>query len=230
MSDIKLIILDIGYKEDAFGLKKGTKVWTKEFKFNSKVAKLIKKILELNGVKVILTQPLNTSKISLNERIILEKELNPKADGLVSMQADWNSEEATEGSWIFYWHTSQESGKLAALIDRALVDCSNNEHRDITASMPDSWNDFQILRETNCPSVLIEYGYIDNKDRMRIFRNRYFALDCAKSTSEGILQFLGIKNYTLKTKGKRIIKVIKGLIKLLNKILNKIEKGGNKWI
>ncbi|KFZ25927.1 MAG: hypothetical protein KQ78_01883 [Candidatus Izimaplasma bacterium HR2] len=86
MLDNKTIILDIGYIEDTSN--NHSELCPKDFKFNIKVIKLIKKILELNGVNVVLAQPLNFDKISLKDKIALEKEV--KANGFISIQINKN--------------------------------------------------------------------------------------------------------------------------------------------
>lgn len=226
MSNTKTIILDISYMEDTLELKRNNydknKSYSKEFKFNIKVIKLIKQILELNGVNVILAQPLNSNEVSLKDKIALEKEMEPKADGLISIQINKNSNKSLD-DWIFYWHTSHESGKLAAFIDRALDASFCNRNRDITASMPDSWNDFQILKDTTCPSVIIEYSCI-YRGNDSFFNNKYSMISYALSISEGIMEFLNIKNYVLKNKKNKLIILIEGTIKLLNKILNRMKE------
>lgn len=223
MSNTKTIILDISYMEDTLELKRNSydrnESYSKEFKFNIKAIKLIKQILELNGVNIILAQPFNSNEVPLKDKIALEKGI--EADGLVSIQINKNSSKNLD-DWIFYWHTSHESGKLAAFIDRALDESFHNRSRDITASMPDSWNDFQILKDTTCPSVIIEYSCIYRGNNS--FFNKYSMVSYALSISEGIMEFLGIKNYTLKNKKNKLIILIEGTIKLLNKILVKLKE------
>jgi len=140
MSDIKTIILDIGYMESTLELARTNKGieqknYDKDFKSNIKIIKLVKKVLELNGVNVILAQPFNSNEVALKDKIALEKRI--EANGFVSIQINKNPNENID-DWIFYWHTSHESGKLAAFIDRALDRTIGNNNRDITASMPDS--------------------------------------------------------------------------------------------
>lgn len=214
MSNVKIIMLDVSYNKSL------DKKDYKDFKNNMKIAKLIKSILELNGIEVILKEPLNP-KCDCNNFIVNENAFK-KIDGLISIQNNLQLQKYKNENWIFYWHTSQESGKLAALIDRALDGCLGDDGRDITASMPDSWNDFKVLRESKEPAVLIEYSYFSNNEGF--LNDRYLISKCALSTAEGIMQFLGMKKYVLKVKKNKIIVLLEGTIKLLNKLLKKLQK------
>lgn len=216
MLDTKTIILDIGYIESPLRLTENNcnESYPKNFKFNIKVVKFVKKILELNGVNVVLAQPLNLDEIPLKDKIALENLIKP--DGFISIQTNKNLNNKFD-DWIFYWHTSHESGKLAAFIDRALDDYLNNIDRDITASMPGSWNDFQILKDMNCPTVIIEYNHISKN-------KKYSTIKYALSIAEGIMEFLGMKDYTLKIKKSKLVILIEGIMKLLDKLLNRIKE------
>ncbi|MEG2868370.1 MAG: N-acetylmuramoyl-L-alanine amidase, partial [Terrisporobacter sp.] len=57
-----------------------------------------------------------------------------------------------------------------------------------------------ILKNTNAPAVLIEYGFMDNWEDARMMCSDKFQKDCAIATAKGICDSLGVKYVSSTTK------------------------------
>lgn len=50
-----------------------------------------------------------------------------------------------------------------------------------------------VLRKTSMPAVLIEYGFMDNWEDVKVMCTDKFAKDCAEATLKGVCKTLGVK-------------------------------------
>ena len=50
-----------------------------------------------------------------------------------------------------------------------------------------------VLRKTSMPSILIEYGFMDNWEDVKVMCTDKFAKDCAEATLKGVCKTLGVK-------------------------------------
>src|SRR5690606_23114971 len=83
------------------------------------------------------------------------------ADVYVSIHANafgngWSSAEGIET----YHHpqSSQVSKKLAAAMQKELISCTGLRNRGVKTA------NFQVLRETKMPAILLELGFMSNKE------------------------------------------------------------------
>lgn len=50
-----------------------------------------------------------------------------------------------------------------------------------------------VLRKTSMPAILVEYGFMDNWEDVKIMCTDKFAKDCAEATLKGVCETLGVK-------------------------------------
>lgn len=163
---IKTIAVDIGHGEDTFDKGgKGVKVDGKAYEehhFNSKVAIKLKTLLELSGFKVIFGQEPFKSDVPLLTRTNLYNKL--KVDLVWSIHANAGRPEA-RGLSAFYWHTADDSKKLATIYVDEVKKAGYPLHGNgLHPSIPDTWTNLHICRETDMTAVLTENGFMTNKD------------------------------------------------------------------
>lgn len=157
------IVLDSGhdYNDKDYVYKEGLDTGAigagglQESNINERIAKTIKKELESKGVKVILTKDKVNVRTSLGERI--RKGNNTKnADAYVSIHNNANKDRKIVGTEVFYNKYGQP---LAKEICKPLADQLNTENRGVKESP-------YYINNIEKPAVLLECGFITNKEEM----------------------------------------------------------------
>lgn len=186
-SDRMKVCLDYGHSAQTKG-KRSPDSSLMEYEFNRDVGRRLKAILERHNIEVIETVTDDTD-VSLTERCNIANKNN--ADYFVSIHANadgmgynWTSAKGWEiyivgkgGKAEKLAKSIQESSRELGLIDRG-VKVAN----------------FQVLRDTNMPAVLIEHGFYTNKEECELLKTESFRQKCAEVDARGILSYLGI-NY-----------------------------------
>ena len=187
--------LDIGHGVDTFPPDKGVMKKGKpypEHSFNAKLGMRIKELLEANGHTVILGQQPNKKDVPLTTRTNLYNSKN--VDIVVSLHANAGKSDV-EGRCVFYWGTSSEGKKLAGLIRDEIRNAGYSLHGNgLHAGKIGEWTNLHITRETNMPAVLIEHGFMTNKNDFELIfgskQDKYIE-DMAQADVRGIQRYLG---------------------------------------
>ena len=138
------------------------------------------KVLENKGFNVIYTRKTDVYP-SLSERTAIANRAN--ADVFVSIHTNaFNS--AALGYETYSYPTSTEGGKLAKDIHDSVI-----ANKDLyNANRGAKKDNFQVIRETNMPAVLLELGFIDNSKDAKILVEKQD--EFAQAISKGILNYL----------------------------------------
>jgi N-acetylmuramoyl-L-alanine amidase len=173
----KIIVVDPGHG----GRQNGAiSPWgIKEKELNLEIAKNLYELLILNGCLVIMTRTEDV-EISLEERVAIAN-LN-KADIFVSIHN--NSLPANpkiKGTETYYY--TYFSKPLAIAIQKNLTEETGLVNRGVKTA------GFVVIKKTNIPAVLVEVGYLTNKEDEEKLRDSEFK----KKVALGI--FRGIKEY-----------------------------------
>lgn len=186
-SDKMKICLDYGHSAQTKG-KRSPDSSLMEYEFNRDVGRRLKTILERHGVEVIETVTDDTD-VSLPERCNIANKNN--ADYFVSIYAnadgngyDWTS---VRGWEIHIVGKGGKAEKLAKAIHKHSIPILGLKDRGVRIS------NFQVLRDTDMPAVLIEHGFYTNKEECDILKTEEFRQKCAEADAKGILEFLGIE-------------------------------------
>lgn len=186
-SDKMKICLDAGHSAQTKG-KRSPDSSLMEYEFNRDVGRRLKAILERHGVEVIETVTDDTD-VSLSQRCKIAN--NNKADYFVSIHANadgkgynWTS---VRGWEIHIVGKGGKAEKLAKAIHKHSIPILGLKDRGVRIS------NFQVLRDTNMPAVLIEHGFYTNKEECGILKTEEFRQKCAEADAKGILEFLGIE-------------------------------------
>lgn len=78
------------------------------------------------------------------------------ADAFISIHCNAAKRLEAEGTETFHYPGSERGERLAALIQHHLTEALLTEDRGVKIAK------YQVLRETDCPAVLIECGFITN--------------------------------------------------------------------
>ena len=187
------ICLDAGHSAQTKG-KRSPDSSLMEYEFNRDVGRRLKAILERHGVEVIETVTDDTD-VSLAERCNIANKNN--VDYFVSIHAnadgkgyDWTSAKGWE---IHIVGKGGKAEKLAKAIHKHSIPILGLKDRGVRIS------NFQVLRDTDMPAVLIEHGFYTNKEECDILKTEEFRQKCAEADAKGILEFLGINYQDNKT-------------------------------
>lgn len=189
----KRLIIDIGHGINTYPPSKGVPEMA-EFEFNNAVGKLAKPMLEEQGFEVLLSQPFDSNEVSLSNRVkyINEEHKKNKIECIISIHADYNNNPDVKGHWVFYWHSSSNSKRLATIWDKYGKELPNT-NRGILESKLGIWTNFMILRDTTPPAILIEHGFMSNKDDLKLLMSDEFRKKCAIAITKTTCEYCNIE-------------------------------------
>ena len=138
----------------------------KEKDVNLQIALCLKAQLQVRGVKVILTRntdvclategAVNKKVSDMHNRVSL---INASgADYMISIHQNSYPEAEISGPQVFYYGASEKSKELAETIQaRLIADLQPPKEREIKTG-----NDLYILKNSRCPGVIVECGFLSN--------------------------------------------------------------------
>lgn len=154
------------------------------------VALYAKKYLESMGATVIMTRIMDTS-LSLSERTYMCETENP--DIFVSIHCDGSADLTESGTHTFYY--TPFSFELASDIHKRVVAAYTNEiytEADENYENTDrnvKYYPFYVTRVDNCPSVLIETGFLTNYVEGNVLANPVNQEIIGKAIAYGIVDY-----------------------------------------
>jgi len=177
---MKRIIVDAGHGPNTAG-KRSPDGMLREFTFNEAVAIKLRKLLSVEGFKVIFSHD-NARDVPLSERISLANKLN--VDAFVSIHANaygttWNDANGIETFTSL--HPSETSLKMAICVQQSLFLMTGGKNRGIKKG------DFAVLRETEMPAILVECGFMTNKKEAHLLKSPAYQKHCAQAIHFGLL-------------------------------------------
>lgn len=149
------------------------------------VAQLVKKRLQKQGIKVVMTRNKDTS-VSLEERCKIANQ--KKATLFVSIHRN----SAETGNGIEIWCNSKKREADIQLADSLLTKLQKTEIQDNRGikygTISGETTDYYVLNNTNMPSCLIELGFITNRKDNALFDDHI--QNYAEAITNGILENL----------------------------------------
>lgn len=190
--------------------KKGTIIHENDF--NENIMELIEKGLDRCGIGHIQLAEGDTD-IPLQDRV---KKANNKKCGLVvschanALEGDKWQDKAYGLVVIHTKNCSSTSKKLAKNCYNHLKDVdwykNGGTKYGIRADTDVSGFTLYILRRTSMPAILIEYGFMDHWEDVKIMVTEEFQKSCAEATVKGICETLGVKYIEEKKQYIRVLK------------------------
>lgn len=178
-----LIVIDPGHG----GTDEGAKVNTfMEKRIALTTALLTKKHLEEMGYRVMMTRSRDVY-LPLQRRVSIAN----KTKGSLFVSIHFNSSPSTEahGIEIFYfdskelWRT-KASKRLASCILQRTIGQTDAVSRGIKQG------NFHVIRETDMPAVLVEGGFITNRDERSKLRDKTYLDQLAVGIAQGIDKYM----------------------------------------
>lgn len=190
----KTIILDAGHglPDEGAVAKDGTS----EEKINLEIVLKLQEILELSGVKVVLTRSdeqgiYNTDKESIKNKKIsdmknrVEIGNNSNANIFVSIHLNKFSEEKYSGYQTFYNSKDEKSKMLAMIIQKNLKDCLKDENEREALSISNKY----IMDNVKIPTVIVECGFLSNREELENLKKEEYQQKIAWGIYSGILEY-----------------------------------------
>ena len=195
------IIIDAGHGPDTPG-KRSPDETLREFQFNNEVANNVKHMLSQYKDVEILFSHAQTKDVSLSDRCTFAN--NNKADLFVSIHAnaygtDWNNAQGIET--YTYISKPDKALELAAYVQTALIRATGRPNRGIKQA------DFAVLRETNMTAILVECGFMTNKEECNLLKSADYRALVATGIVKGIVDCYGLKKSTPITGSSGLFKV-----------------------
>ena len=173
----------------------------KEHEFSLDIGKRIRALLQKQGIAVGMTRTDNTS-VSLSGRADLANQNN--ADLFVSLHSN-----ALAGGWTsasgLVVYTYAEGGVRDVMANNILKRMHEAGVKTFGAELYHS--KFAVLKYSNMPACLIEYGFHTNKSDVALLKSSEYRDKLALATANGICDTLGItykdgaKKYSLALSG-----------------------------
>ncbi|MEG6567552.1 N-acetylmuramoyl-L-alanine amidase [Thermoanaerobacterium saccharolyticum] len=149
---------------------------------NLSVSLKLRDVLEVNGIDVILTRDKDMT-LELSERCDIAN--RNKADYFVSIHCNSFKDSSEKGTETYSYPGSTSGAKLAKGVQQAIVTNLKTTDRGVKTA------NFYVLHHTNMPSILVELGFITNKDDLDLLLNKQNLY--AASISNGIMNAVGLK-------------------------------------
>jgi len=192
------ITIDIGHGKNTYkdtgakGMRLANGVIVEEWPLNLLIALSLCASLKNAGINAIIINHPTDEDVPLKKRTETINKINP--DLHISVHHDYNNNKNVEGTTVYYWHTNKKTKELA---NNIITNLSKNNFKisslKTQGSKPNCWNNFHMVRETKCSSILIECGFFSNeKDRIKTTNNLQRAAYIESLTSS-ICEMYGIK-------------------------------------
>lgn len=196
-SNIKpIIIIDAGHG----GIDGGTQSadGTLEKELNLSIAIKLKDILQSFGVNVVMTRETDDSIHSEGVQGIRNQKISDIKNRLhiiettenavfVSIHQNYYTQSQYSGTQIFYSKNNPDSEILAQFIRSAVI---NNLQKENTREIKKSGKEIYLLNSATVPAVMVECGFLSNKDEADLLKTEKYQNDIAFFIAMGIVDYL----------------------------------------
>lgn len=180
----RVVVIDPGH-----GGKESGAVYegVKEKDLNLKIAKLLQRQLEAEGIKVYMTRE-EDKYVGLYERSAFAERVG--ADILVSVHNNAGHKNSRGSMTLYYPSKTIKTGNLQP------KDLANSIQRFLTSSLNmKDWGiierpNLAVLRTATVPAVIAEVGFMSNGEELKQLKSRTFQERAALSIKHGILEAL----------------------------------------
>ena len=148
------------------------------------IAKKLGALLEGAGAKIIYTRS-SDKTVELKERCQIANKA--KADYFISIHLNAAAAKSANGIETFAYTTTGTAYKLASVVQKKLIAATGAANRGAKSA------NYQVLRETKMPAILIETGFISNDvECMALFKDGYQNI-IAEAIAKAVAEFTGLE-------------------------------------
>lgn len=181
----RVIMIDPGHGGEQPGAGSGTGVYERDVTY--KIALELKTLFEKQGATVLFSRDDSKSVPEIEERRLNTYALNP--DMFISIHCDASDSKSMKGSSVYYY--KNYSGPLAFSISKTLPAAVKNVMGYDMSNRGAHFYPFLVTRVENCPSVLVECGFITNTDDFNIINSTKGRKAIAMGIYEGVVEYYG---------------------------------------
>lgn len=145
--------------------------------FTLELGKIVKKTLQALGAEVIMTRQDDTNP-SLAERAQMSNIQQP--DLFLSLHFDSSYDTSLAGIASYFYHIEDEH--FATTMQAALMS-TNRPNAGV------HFGNYQVLRENQVPSLLLELGYITNEEDLDLMQDSKYLQDLADGIADGLVNY-----------------------------------------
>lgn len=165
-----------------------------EKNINLEIALKLKEKLEDMNVNVVLTRDDDTQLSSDNDKGWKKTDMrnrvkiinDSKADLCISIHQNSYSSQNVKGAQVFYYSGSENGKKLAEIIQESL----KNSLDDGNKRMEKSNDSYYVLLKSECPTVIVECGFLSNWEEATNLKDDYYQDKIADAIINGIVRYI----------------------------------------
>ncbi len=170
---------------------------------NLSIANKLKSLLEQNDIKVIMTRKNNKGlyeQSDQNKKLVDMKkrvEIINSSDSIIAISIHQNSftQASSRGAQVFYYQKSDEGKILAETIQKNMIkSLDDGNHRTAKSN-----NSYYMLKQTHCPLVIVECGFLSNWQEANLLCEDYYQKRVAWAIHLGIMEFINNYKKVIKT-------------------------------
>lgn len=155
------------------------------------VALKLKSLLEAQGATVILTRDLQSSpqRMTLQDRADVANDI--QADAFISIHGNaLDGNTVKSGAEIHYWGSKHLTPSVQRQVRQALAQAVNDSFAAATGrACVVKESNFAVLRENDCPSILVETGYLSNAEEEALLATDAYQMKIAQGILNGLQAF-----------------------------------------
>lgn len=184
---MKKIGVDDGHGTNTAG--KQTPNGYKENEFNNACKQYLIAELKRNNFSIVDCSPTRQDN-SLQNRCDIAN--TAKADIFISIHFNamsniWQS--SAEGIETYFHGNSTNGKKLASAVHRHLLEGTKMNNRGFRSDFTLYSTGLAVLRETNMPAILVECGFMDNKQDVALMKSEAYRKECAIEICKGCCDY-----------------------------------------
>ena len=188
----KVVVIDPGHG----GVDSGavSVLGDKEKDINLSISLKLKKLLEEENIKVIMTREDDRGLYSENDtnkkvadmraRCAIINDNEP--DLMISIHQNNYSSHSIKGAQVFYYSHSEKGSKVAGILQNHLIEgLDKNNTRQAKKN-----DNYYILLNVKCPAIIVECGFLSNYEEAELLVNDEYQDKEAESLKKGIVEYL----------------------------------------
>lgn len=185
----KTIVIDPGHGGIDGGKQAGDGTLEKDI--NLSISLKLKEKLEKKGIHVVMTREKDCGLYAETDRNKKVADLQQRckimndshADYAVSIHQNSYSTAGVKGAQVFYYAKSEDAKNLAETLQEELADrLDKNNKRKAKEN-----KSYYILLHTDCPSVIVECGFLSNPEEAELLKSDRYQEEIAEAVCKGII-------------------------------------------
>ena len=125
----------------------------------------------------------NMKSSDMRNRVKLINDTHP--DIMISIHQNSFPDESVKGAQAFYQINSDEGKKLAELLQSSMVKKVDNTNKRKSKES----SSYYIIKNTECPSVILECGFLSNKNECANLQNEQYQREIAIAIADAVDEY-----------------------------------------